>query len=158
VCVLNPSAGVYQWYLVRLRVRTYTYTCTYVPVYVRTYNVMSQLYQWYLPYGIMLCHNFLIGKGHTCALRTTCVLGGYTYTCTYHGAYTCTMVHVYHGTLASTMVPVHNNWYHGTRVRCTWVLVFQVVFEIMLYLYTCTCRVGTSTVVYRDVFYADNAH
>ncbi len=22
----------------------------------------------------MLCHNFLIGKGHTCALRTTCVL------------------------------------------------------------------------------------
>jgi hypothetical protein len=26
----------------------------------------------------MLCHTFLIGKGHTCALRTTCVLGGYT--------------------------------------------------------------------------------
>ena len=24
---------------------------------------------------IMLCHNFLIGKGHACALRTTCVLG-----------------------------------------------------------------------------------
>ncbi len=37
----------------------------------------------YVPYMvpyvlIMLCHNFLIGKGHTCALRTTCVLGGYT--------------------------------------------------------------------------------
>jgi hypothetical protein len=32
-----------------------TYTCTYVLV--------------------MVCHNFLIGKGHTCALRTTCVFG-----------------------------------------------------------------------------------
>jgi hypothetical protein len=27
---------------------------------------------WYVL--IMLCHNFLIGKGHTCALRTTCGL------------------------------------------------------------------------------------
>jgi hypothetical protein len=27
---------------------------------------------------LMLCHNFLIGNGHTCALRTTCVLEGYT--------------------------------------------------------------------------------
>ncbi len=27
---------------------------------------------------IMLCHNFLIRKGHTCALRTTCVVGGHT--------------------------------------------------------------------------------
>jgi hypothetical protein len=25
---------------------------------------------------VLICHNFLIGKGHTCALRTTCVLGG----------------------------------------------------------------------------------
>ncbi len=35
---------------------------------VRTYQMVR----------IILCHNFLIGKGHTCALRTTCVLGGYT--------------------------------------------------------------------------------
>jgi hypothetical protein len=51
--------------------------------YVRTYyNVKSQLYEHgYLHVyvrPIMLCHNFLIGKRHTCALRTTCVLGGYT--------------------------------------------------------------------------------
>jgi hypothetical protein len=51
--------------------------------YVRTIMVLEYL--------IMLCHNFLIGKGHTCALRTY-----EWYTCTY----TCTMVHgvlEYHG-------------------------------------------------------------
>jgi hypothetical protein len=46
--------------------------------YVRTYH--GSTYQWYVHVYvlIMLCHNFLIGKGYTCALRTTCVLGGYT--------------------------------------------------------------------------------
>ena len=48
------------------RVRTYVVR-TYVRTRVRTYM------------AIMLCHNFLIGKGHTCALRTTCVLGVHVY-------------------------------------------------------------------------------
>ncbi len=54
---------------VRTRVRTYyvgtcmcTYTCSVHVYYVRTY----------------ICHNFLIGKGHTCAQRRTmCVLRTY---------------------------------------------------------------------------------
>jgi hypothetical protein len=86
----------YQWYVrVRTYVRTY-YTCTYLKcyvttsvyhgpmdpyqyVYVRTYHGVYVYVRTYVrtTIGIMLFHNFLIGKGHTCALRTTCVLGGY---------------------------------------------------------------------------------
>jgi hypothetical protein len=62
---LSTMVGMGTWYLHGTR-------AILVPWYqmvrtrVRTYVL------------IMLCHNFLIGKGHTCALRTTCVLGGYT--------------------------------------------------------------------------------
>ncbi len=84
---------------VRTRVRT-SGTMVLIPTYVYVQIFITKWYQWYhgtrvplvplvrtmVPlvrttgtyHGIMLCHNFLIGKGHTCALRTTCVLGGYT--------------------------------------------------------------------------------
>ncbi len=52
-----PMGTRVPWYQMVHSTYTSTYTCTYVHVYVL----------------IMLCHNFLIGKGHTCALRTTCV-------------------------------------------------------------------------------------
>ncbi len=42
-----------------------TYHGTMVLEYLGTYTHVL----------IMLCHDFLIGKGHPCALRTTCVLG-----------------------------------------------------------------------------------
>ncbi len=73
------------------------YVHTRVPVHVCIpwYQVRVRTYVL-----IMLCHNFLIGKGHTCALRTTCVLG----------VHKCTMARV--------------SWLHLT----SWVLVFQVVF------------------------------
>ncbi len=90
-------------------VRTYstcvrTYVRTYV-WYVHVYGETSERCQHRRHHGIlrfqldsdvcsadlhhnqyiltMLCHNFLIGKGHTCALRTTCVLGTYTSTYRY---------------------------------------------------------------------------
>ncbi len=57
----------YQWYVYVLIMSRIQCTCVRTRVqYVRTYIL------------IMLCHNFLIGKGHTGALRTTCVWGGYT--------------------------------------------------------------------------------
>jgi hypothetical protein len=103
-CILQKIHNIivrYHWYhgtMVRTMVHVYHGTMVswyqwyqwYVPWYirtrvplVRTYNVMSQLsdcvyVRTYHGTYIMLCHNFLIGKGHTCAPRTTCVLGGYT--------------------------------------------------------------------------------
>jgi hypothetical protein len=62
------------WYVLRTRVRTYNVMSHMCSTYVRTYH-MVRTYLWYVrtyQHGIMLCHNFLIGKGHTC-----------TYTCTY---------------------------------------------------------------------------
>jgi hypothetical protein len=58
---------------VRTRVRTMVATihvcCTYVlPWYVSTHVRTVGTYVLK-----MLCHNFLIGKGHTCALRSTYV-------------------------------------------------------------------------------------
>ncbi len=53
-----------NWLVWQYQVHVRAYVPWYVRTYVRTYmDVMSQ---------------FLIGKGHTCELRTTCVLGGYT--------------------------------------------------------------------------------
>jgi hypothetical protein len=98
--------------VVRIRVRTYT--CTYVRTMVRTYtctyNINSKTYGtrvWYVL--IMLCRNFGTGKGHTRALRTTCVLGVPWYTCTYSS----TMVRTYHGTYTCTYII---SKHHGTRV------------------------------------------
>ncbi len=83
-----------------------TYTCTHTcGAYVHVYVL------------VMSCHNFLIGKGHTCALRTTCVQ----YTCTYVVPW---YVHVYQwyhtGTTwysrtrrtVSVRTYVHVPWYH----------------------------------------------
>ncbi len=67
------------------------YSSTMVHVYVRAYVL------------IMLCHNFLIGKGHTCARRTTSVLGGYTAVRTYY------VLRTYHGSWALVA---------GRYVRC----------------------------------------
>ncbi len=71
----------------------------------------------------MLCHNFLIGKGHTCALRTTCVLGGYTAASVYvrtrvrmYVLYTCT-VHVYVRTYVRPMVRTMVHVYYHGRVH-----------------------------------------
>jgi hypothetical protein len=89
-CTRYQRVHVYVRTCVRTRTRVRTYVRTRVPWYVRT---------------IMLGHNFL----HTCALRTMCVLGGYTAArtgCAARGstmAIPCTytplgtMVHVYHG-------------------------------------------------------------
>ncbi len=62
---------------------TYTlhYTIPVVLEYHGTYAIHVHSVRTYVHVYVllMLCHNFLIGKGHTsCALRTTCVLGGYT--------------------------------------------------------------------------------
>jgi hypothetical protein len=109
----------------------------------------------------MLCHNFLIGKGHTCALRTTCV---HTYqlarrTVWYqvlshvippkptrkthlilgaHVQYTCT----YH---TNGMVPWYTCTYHGIRVRScvplwysTYLLIYLMVWHTRVPWYTCT--------------------
>jgi hypothetical protein len=91
------SVPWYQWYHGTMvpygHVYSYICTCTIpvVPVvrtwYVRTTYVL-----------VMLCHNFLIGKGHTCALRTTCVLGGYT-------ASECRATHTYTLATALTSLP-----------------------------------------------------
>jgi hypothetical protein len=104
--------------------------CTENHVYVRT---------------IMLCHNFLIGKGHTCAPRTTCVLGGYTAaSASVHVYLRSAYVHIYHGTfqwyqwwymrvrtyvqiqhylkneLKRTMVPYHLVWYSTIGTLVPW--------------------------------------
>ena len=80
----------------------------------------------------MLCHNFLIGRGHTCALRTTCVWRIHVRTRV--RTYVRTYVHVYIRTYVRTnwyvlIVPWYvleyhtsavvwpYHWYHGTRVR-----------------------------------------
>ncbi len=86
-----------QWY--RLRVRT--------PCILPKHTWFSSAHVCRTYVLIMVCHNFLIGKGHTCALRTTCVL-----------------VHVYQSTIPVMLghnVHVHH-WYwfntvleyHGT--------------------------------------------
>jgi hypothetical protein len=62
---------------------------------------------------------------------------------TYGGTYVRTAVHVYHGLRSNS---IYNGGaslvalaYHGVHVYVrTYVSTFQVVFEIMLYLYTCT--------------------
>jgi hypothetical protein len=101
----NPGAGrnlaqiPVHMYSVRTYVRTYVplghvYTVYFVieeklnftailPMVLSlhgTYYVCTCVKHTWFSYvrSIMLCHNFLIGKGHTCAPRTTCVLGGYT--------------------------------------------------------------------------------
>ncbi len=121
-----------------------TYTCTYLPIW---YNVTSQLsdwirahrYQWYVRR-----HNFLIGKGHTCALRTT-------FPCTYVRTYVMsptvphgTMVHVYqwyNGTYTST-VPFGTP--HGTRGRTSW--------------YTCTYKYNTIAISQKRLpWYSSNS-
>jgi hypothetical protein len=71
------------------------YTCVPWYRYVRNVYVL-----------LMLCHNFLIGKGHTCALRTTCVFCTYVRVRTYRGTYVRALVHVFHGTRV----------YHGPKV------------------------------------------
>jgi hypothetical protein len=59
---------MYQWYGPKYTVvLEYVHEC--VLMYSSTYTCVPFVYVL-----IMLCHNFLIGKGHTCALRTTCVL------------------------------------------------------------------------------------
>jgi len=63
MCTYQCYHNQYHGTMVHIYVLRYS---THVRTRVRTYVL------------IMLCHNFLIGKGHTCALRTTCVLGGYT--------------------------------------------------------------------------------
>jgi hypothetical protein len=73
VRTINAPWYLVPWYHGTRDWSTVVHVPWYVPWYVRTY-------QWYVRVRtyvlIMLCHNFLIGKGHTCALRTTCVLGG----------------------------------------------------------------------------------
>ncbi len=135
---------------------------------VRTYHIGTSI--------IRLCHNFLIGKGQTCALRTTCVrtrVRTVPLVRTYHLAmvpwYVRTRVHVctYTSTCTyvRTRVPIFFFWYIPVvrmyYVRSTYVHLYQsgtggtptssvpvapeclsfklfFVFEIMLYLYTCT--------------------
>ncbi len=56
-----------------VRTMWYRYTCTYVRTYVRTTRVVRT---WYVLI-MLLCHNFLIGKGHTtCALSENHVCFG----------------------------------------------------------------------------------
>jgi hypothetical protein len=124
VCLDLASYHEYHWYATGMALPWYhwyrtngtngTHVCTrvrtMVHVYVRTYVL------------IMLCHNFLIGKGHTCALRTTCVLGGYT-----AAGSECRATHTY--TLATALTPLPR-WRGLPYVR-TYVL-------IMLCTYTCT--------------------
>jgi hypothetical protein len=117
--------------LVRTMVRTHVYvrTGTYVRTRVRTSVLVRTYVRTY--HGIMLCHNFLIGKGHTCVLRTYCT---YTYVRT-SGTYVlytrtyCTRVRTmvpgtigttygrgtYHGTYTCIHVPVVFK-YHGQRL------------------------------------------
>ncbi len=103
-----------------IRVRTGTYTCTYVPWYVRTYVVRT--YYHGMPYH---------GTYVRTRVRTNINIISKTYT-VYHGTYSSTMVHV--RTYVRTLV-----WpYHVPRY----------VFEIMLPgtrvpWYTCTTMVRT---------------
>ncbi len=67
-------------YTTCIRVRTMVHIMAHmyhgiVPWYTcASTRVRTRVVRTYVPQR----HNFLIGKGHTCALRTTCVLGGYT--------------------------------------------------------------------------------
>ncbi len=104
--------------------------------HVRTYNVMSQLSDW---------------KGHTCVLRT------YTYVPLVRTCWQVrTMVHMY----------VHKLKFAQKRLEIQYTCAGAGARAGPHACEDCggdprcrhRCRVGTSTVVYRDVFYADNAH
>ncbi len=112
--------------------------------------------------NVLLCHNFLIVR--------VCTRVPFVW---YHGTRV-PWYKWYHGT--RTMVPLVRTIIvnHGTRVlpwnRHTRVpLVLEYQFLVRTMVHACEdcggdprcrhrCRVGTSTVVYRDAFYADNAH
>jgi hypothetical protein len=91
---------------------------------------------------IMLCHNFLIGKGHTCALRTT-------YMCSTM-VRTRVLIMLCHNmctTVSQKQLYVRSK-YVRTHVNTMYVHVYvplvQVVCETTLYFYTCTVPAAPS--------------
>ncbi len=124
-----------------------TYTCTYSSVLYHMVPLGLEYVPWYTftvrtrTYGtrvlIMLCHNFLIGKGHT-----------YRY-----------VLHVYVPFFNGTYhwyVPLYVLEYHGTMVRTMvlwYVRTYNAMSQVQVYHGTCTHTYQIGTMVHVCLYF-----